>query len=156
MNIARFLKQERVDLELDAVFDEEQNPVSLDGLATHMATLLERSEQVVNAKRMRTELVNGVRATPALLGNGLAMPHVRTLQARRLILAVGVSRAGLPLDTPDDEPVRLVVALVGPPYDDKPFLQVYKLLSTRLQDQDSLDEVLNAQEPGQVVRALSD
>jgi PTS system fructose-specific IIC component len=155
VNIARFLKQERVDLELDAAFDEEDDPVTLDGLAAHMATLLERSEQVVNATRMRTDLVNGVRATPALLGSGLAMPHVRTLQARRLILAVGVSRAGLSLDTPDDEPVRLVVALVGPPYDDKPFLQVYKLLSNRLLDPESLGAVLEAEEPGQVVRALS-
>ncbi|RKY17037.1 MAG: hypothetical protein DRQ55_16710 [Planctomycetota bacterium] len=155
MNIARFLKEQRIDLELDALFDDDERPASMELLTAHMCSLLEQSEQIVNATRLRTDLMNAQRRDPSLLGQGLAMPHVRTLQARRPVLAVGVSRAGLPLDTPDDEPVRLVIALVGPSYDDKQYLQIYKLLSERLLQDGTLEAVLGADEPGQVVRALS-
>lgn len=154
MNLARFLKEERIDLDLDAAFDEE-HPATVETLVEHMAGLLERSEQIVNPTKLRLDLINREKRAPSLLGSGVALPHVRTLQARRLVIAVAVSREGLELDTPDDEPVRLVVALVGPPYDDKQYLQVYKRLSDNLKDGDGMRSVLEADEPGEVLRALS-
>lgn len=155
MNLARFLKESRVDLDLDRAFHDEENPATVESLAERMCVLLEDSEAVVNATKLRLDLLNRERRAPSLLGMGVALPHVRTLQARRLIMAVGVSRAGLSLDTPDGEPVHLVVALVGPPYDDKQYLQIYKRLSERLLEPDLMAEIIAAEEPGQVVRALS-
>ena len=155
MNLARFLKEERVALDLDASFDED-HPLSMEALVERMCDLLEHSQQIVNPNKLRNDLLNRERRSPSLLGHGVAMPHVRTLQARRLVIAVGISRSGLPLeDTPDGEPVRLVVAVVGPSYDDKQYIQVYKLLSERLLEPGLMDVVLNADEPGVVVRALS-
>ena len=112
MNLGRWLAEERVDLDLDAAFDSE-HPAQVETLATRMAALLATSPDIVNASKLRTDLVLRERRAPSLPGHGVAMPHVRSLQARRLVLAVGVSRAGLPLPTPDGEPVRLVIALVG-------------------------------------------
>ena len=160
MNLARYLKEERVDLELDAAFplpdDEEQaHPATVESVTEHMCDLLTRSEAIVNETKLRLDLVNRERRTASLLGNGLFLPHVRTLQARRLVMAVGVSAAGLPLGAEDGEPVRLVIALVGPTYDDKAYLQVYKRLSEKLSDEDSVNAVLQAERAGEVVRALS-
>jgi len=154
MKLARFLTEERVDLNLDDAFDDEHE-LTVDSLATHMAGLLCHSDQIVNETKLTVDLVNAARRDLSLAGHGLALPHVRTLQARRLVLAVAVSRAGLELPTPDDEPLRLVIAMVGPTYDDKQYLQVYKRLSERLQDPDGISAVLDASEPGEVVRALS-
>ena len=154
MNLARFLKEQRVDLELDDAFDEE-HPPTVETVAAHMAGLLARSEQVVNPTKLRVDLLNAERREPTLPGHGLAIPHVRTLQARRLVLAVAVSRSGLDMPTPDDEPVRLVIGMVGPTYDDKQYLQVYKRLSERLQDPQWVSAVLEAEHPGEIVRTLS-
>lgn len=154
MNLARFLSEERVDLALDEAFDDE-HPLDVESLAAHMAELLVQSDQIVNATKLRTDLVNAARRDLSLPGHGLALPHVRTLQARKLVMAVAVSQAGLDLPTPDDEPLRLVIAMVGPTYDDKQYLQVYKRLSERLQDPDGVRAVLEASEPGEVLRALS-
>lgn len=156
MNLARFLKEERVDLDLDAAFDEEEHPASIESVVHHMCGLLERSEAIVNATKLRSDLSNRERRTASLIGHGLFLPHVRTLQARRLVMAVGVSAEGLPLPTPDDEPVRLVIALVGPTYDDKVYLQVYKRLSEKLDGADGVQAVLTASAPGEIVRALAD
>lgn len=155
MNLARFLKEERVDLDLDAAFDAEERPATVEGVADHMVGLLERSDALVNVTKLRLDLVQRERRAPSLLGHGVALPHVRTLQARRLVLAVAVSRAGLDLGAPDGEPVHLVVALVGPTYDDKLYLQVYRLLSERLLLPGTLDAARTAREPGELVRAIS-
>ena len=154
MNIARFLNEDRIDLDLDGAFDED-NPATYERVTGHMCSLLETSEQIVNPTKLRLDLINREKRAPSWLGDGVVLPHVRTLQARRLVMAVAISRSGLDLEAPDDEPVRLVVALVGPPYDDKQYLQIYKRLADRLRDDGGIATVTDAQAPGEVVRALS-
>jgi PTS system fructose-specific IIC component len=154
MNLARFLREERVDLQLDDRFDED-NPATVESLAEHMVGLLELSEDIVNPSKLKLDLINREKRAPSLLGLGIAMPHVRTLQARKLVMAVGISEKGLDLDAPDDEPVRIAIAIVGPPYDDKQYLQVYKRLSERLLEEGAVEAILDAEGPGEVVRALS-
>jgi len=154
MNLARYLSEERVDLELDAAFDEE-HPAELEAVVLHMAGLLERSADIVNASKLRTDLRNREKRAASLPGHGVAMPHVRTLQARKLVLAIAVSRAGLALGAADGEPVRLVIALVGPPYDDKAYLAAYRVLGERLQQPGWIEGVLASTGPGEVLRALA-
>lgn len=159
MNPARFVNEQRVDLDLDATFappedDADGWVVSGEQLAEHMASLLEHSEQIVNPSKLRRDIIERERRAPTLLGQGVAMPHVRTLQARRLVMAVGVSRRGLPMDTPDDEPVHLVIAFAGPTYDDKQFMHLEKRLAERILEEGWVERVLEAEEPGEVVRAL--
>jgi len=154
VNLGRWISEERVDLELDAAFDAER-PATHEAVVTHMARLLETSPDVVNASKLRTDLVLRERRAPSLPGQGVALPHVRTLQARRLVLAVAVSRAGLALGAPDGVPIRLVLALVGPPYDDKSYLQAYRSLGEKLQRPGWIAEVSGATARGEVVRALA-
>jgi mannitol/fructose-specific phosphotransferase system IIA component (Ntr-type) len=154
VSFGRWLAEERVDLELDAAFDDE-HPPTVESVAERMATLLGTSPDIVSATKLRTDLVLRERRAPSLPGHGVAMPHVRTLQARRLVLAVAVSRQGLALPTPDGEPVRLVIALVGPPYDDKAYLGAYRALGERLERPGWIGEVVASRERGEVVRALA-
>jgi PTS system fructose-specific IIC component len=154
MNLARYLTEERIDLDLDASFDEER-PATLETLVDRMVSLLGTSVDVVNATKLRNDLLNRERRAPSLPGHGVAMPHVRTLQARRLVMAVGISDAGLPLPAPDGQPVRLVISLVGPPYDDKAYLGVYRALGERLQQVEWTASNLAAEQPGEVLRAMA-
>ncbi len=154
MNFSRYIAEDRVDLDLDAAFDAD-HPPDHEAVVLHMAGLLSRSPEVVNANKLRTDLVNREKRAPSLPGHGVAMPHVRTLQARKLVLAVAVSHAGLALDAPDELPIRLVIALVGPPYDDKAYLAMYRALGEQLQQPEWVASVMQAVAPGEVVRALS-
>ena len=154
MNLARYLDESRVDLDLDARPDQPEPP-DYESLVVHLADLLAQSPDVVNASKLRTDLVNRERRAPSLMGSGVALPHVRTLQARRLVLAVAVSHSGLELRSPDSLPVRLLIALVGPPYDDKAYLQAYRVLGEKLQSTIWIDEVVASTAPGEVVRALA-
>jgi mannitol/fructose-specific phosphotransferase system IIA component (Ntr-type) len=154
VNLARYLTEERIDLALGEHFDEER-PATHERLVERMAALLVTSPDIVNATKLGNDLVNRERRAPSLPGHGVALPHVRTLQARRLVMAVGICRVGLALPTPDEEPVRLVIALVGPPYDDKAYLGVYRTLGERLQQPEWTHSILSADLPGEVLRAMA-
>ena len=90
-----------------------------------------------------------------MLGEGIALPHVRTMQARALAAAAIVWREGIHLDAPDDEPIRLVLAVVSPPYDDQTYLKLYKRLGHALQDEELLEWLRYVEAPGEVVRILA-
>jgi PTS system fructose-specific IIC component len=154
VNLGRYLNEDRVDLDLDSGFDEE-HPVTHEGVVLRMAELLEGSSDIVNPTKLRIDLVNRERRAPSLPGHGVAMPHVRTLQARRLVMAVGISPSGLPLDDPGGLPVQLVIVLVAPPYDDKVYLTAYRALGEKLLREGWIETVVASSVAGEVLRALS-
>ncbi|MBD3160863.1 MAG: hypothetical protein GF346_01785, partial [Candidatus Eisenbacteria bacterium] len=84
----------------------------------------------------------------------IAIPHVRTIEARELIFAFTRSTPGLEFDTLDGEPAHLFFAIVAPPYDDTLYLKIYKQMATAFQTTDLRDAFFEANEPGEVIRAM--
>jgi mannitol/fructose-specific phosphotransferase system IIA component (Ntr-type) len=48
------------------------------------------------------------------IGGGIAIPHARTPEVSRTMVAVGLSRDGVPFNAVDGEPVKAVFLIVGP------------------------------------------
>jgi PTS system nitrogen regulatory IIA component len=48
------------------------------------------------------------------MGRGFAFPHARSESVDRMYIALGISHAGIPDDTPDGEDLRVVVLLLTP------------------------------------------
>lgn len=117
--------------------------------------LLDRTGHVAHLRRLTEDLLNREKRATMLLGGGLALPHVRTMQARELAAAAIVWRHGCDLDAPDGEPVRLVLCVVSPPYDDQTYLRLYKRLAVALRDTELLEWLSSVERPGEVVRLLA-
>ena len=47
-------------------------------------------------------------------GHGVAVAHGRAAGVERVLIALGLSRAGIPYDSPDGEPVRLLFVIASP------------------------------------------
>jgi nitrogen PTS system EIIA component len=86
------------------------------------------SEEVVKAILKRETLGS------TGIGRGVAIPHTKHGSVDRLIGSVAVSRAGVPFDALDGEPVHVFVLLVSP--QDKPgeHLRALENVSRRLRD----------------------
>ena len=119
------------------------------------AELLEKSGKVAHLRRLREDLINREKRATTMLGEGVALPHVRSMQARELAAAAIVWREGVDLGAPDDEPIRLVLAVVSPPYDDQSYLKLYKRLGHALRDAELLEWLRYVEEPGEVVGILA-
>lgn len=188
MRLHRFIKEECVDLAFDPLSEpspdwddhsveagelpessseeepeeEDQSPRKLWAskvrILEGLVELLERSGKVGNPRKLLTDLRNREAKATTGLGDGIAMPHVRTSQARGFAMAVAVApEPGLYFAAVDEEPVRLFVAMVAPAHDDKFYLKVERALAGAFaRDEELRDALLAAESAGEVLRLLSD
>lgn len=119
-------------------------------------TLLDTTGKVANPRKLADDLTNRERKASTVLGNGVAFPHVRTMQARDLAAAAIVSRPGLALDAPDGQPIHLILAVVAPPYEDQTYLKLYKRLGEALASEHLIDRLRAVKHPGEIVRILGE
>lgn len=166
MNILRFLRPECIKLHLDsrpgeAPEDESEAQQAArhrrekEGLITELAELMHRSGDIANLSKFTKDLSNRERKATTAVAPGLAIPHVRTYQAKSFI--IGIARAddpGLDFDSLDGEPTRLFVLLTSPPYDDRTYLQVYREFAMLVRDEDSLAGLYAAESAQDVFNTL--
>ncbi|MDP2136669.1 MAG: PTS sugar transporter subunit IIA [Candidatus Didemnitutus sp.] len=78
------------------------------------------------------------------LGQGVALPHVRTKMGRRYVIAVGRSHSGIRYDgAMENEPVRLVIMLIAGERT-RDYLKVLASLARLLKEADFVDSLVNA------------
>lgn len=166
MNLTRFLKEEYIDLDIARGIDlapaedaEELTPRRVDEIKQEvlgrLVELLAKSGKAGNESKLLTDLWNREKKATMALGQGIALPHVRTMQARDLAMAVGIAREGLPWGGPGAEPVRIFIAMVSPPYEDRLYLQVYQRIGRLFEKEGAAAALLEAKSPGEIVRFLS-
>ena len=66
------------------------------------------------ANAIRDEIIERERRATTGIGNGVGIPHARSAHARKVSIAIGRIREGLPFGAVDGEPVRVVLLLVSP------------------------------------------
>lgn len=166
MNLTRFLKEEYIDVDIGAGIDlapaegeEELSARRQDevkqAVLRRLVDLLDRSGKAGNPSKLFVDLWNREKKATMAIGRGIAIPHVRTMQARDMAMAVGIAREGVPWRAPDSEPVRIFVALVAPPYEDRLYLQVYQRLGRLFEQEGAAEALLEAKSAGEIIRWLA-
>lgn len=165
MQISRYLDPDLIRLDMTTSFEpvEEETEEELtpkqrfdrkETLLSEFVQLLDSSGKVCNPSKLLTDLVNRERKATTAIGKGIAIPHVRTMQARELVIGVCRSPAGFDFDSPDDQPVHLFVPMAAPPYDDNLYLRVFKALAEVFRYDGFLEQVMAAEYPYDVVRVF--
>ncbi len=163
----RFLRPEAVKLalatravpegDLPQDFDPESEK-NLDrireGVVDELCGLFEATACVSSRSKLFKDLLNREKKAVTAVGGGIALPHVRTLQAREFVMCFARSIEGLPFRAPDGESVHLFFGMVAPPYDDRTYLKVYQHLASFLIDPEHVKQFLEADEPGVILRLL--
>ena len=137
---------------------DPRSPKNLDrireGVITELCGLLDASGEISNASRLFRDLHNREKRTPTGIGEGVAIPHVRTLQARKFVMAFARSTAGLPFYAIDGEDAHLFFAMVSPPHDDRTYLRVYKALGSVLLQPEHSQVFMEAYTPNDIWKTL--
>lgn len=162
MNLSKHLNDQCIDLDfeiyIEEIEDEHPNKTLMrkkEAVIQGMADLLEMSGNIKNPTRLFKDLFNREKKATTALGDGFALPHVRTMEARELTFALARSEEGIDFEAPDDQPVHLFLVMVAPPHDDNLYLRVYKQISKGLSE-GLLEALLEARHKGEVFRALKD
>ena len=166
MNILRFLRPECIELNLTTQMSEpgEEETESQrerrlvrdkEALLSELTDVLDRSGQIGNPTKFYKDLVNRERKATTAIAPGIAIPHVRTMQAKSFV--IGFARApgeGLPFASLDGMPTKLFFMLTSPPYEDKIYLKVYRQFAEMISQPWVYDSFLEAEEPQDIMNIL--
>ncbi|MEK7465809.1 MAG: PTS sugar transporter subunit IIA [Planctomycetota bacterium] len=162
MNLARYLKPAQIKIELATRPTEPPEGCSIEkhradlkeGALSELCDLLDSSGKTGNKSKLLTDLVNRERKSTTAVGMGVAIPHVRTMQAKEMIIAFARCSEGLDFEAQDGEPVKLFFAMVAPPYDDKTYLSIYKEIGSLILKEESRQRLLDAKNEHEIIRVF--
>lgn len=162
MRLSRYITEDLVKLEMDTRIEPpgEDEPVDRwrergkETILVELVNLLESGNRVGNPSKLLTDFINRERKATTAIGHGVAVPHIRSMQAKEFMLAFARSHEGYDFDSPDSKPVHLFFVMAAPPYDDSTYLRAFKSLAEMLQYETFRNELMQIDSPGEVIRAL--
>lgn len=162
MKLSRYLTEQVIKLEMETVIEPAAEGVPLkrwreDGkrmIINELVALLENGARIGNRTKLITDFVNREKKATTGIGHGVAIPHIRSLQAKDLMMAFARSTKGYDFEALDREPTHLFFVMAAPPYDDNLYLKVFKTLSQMLQDESFREELMRVDSPGEVIRTI--
>lgn len=156
-----------IKLEMDTVFEqlegEEQAVLTIkrvqerkEAIISECVELLDLSGKVGNKNKLLKDLFDREKKATTAIGKGIAIPHVRTMQAKELIMAIARSTEGYDFDAPDGEPVHIFVAMAAPPYDDNLYLRVFRALAQIFSYEGVYERIMAAKQPYDIIRVIQE
>jgi nitrogen PTS system EIIA component len=90
------------------------------------------------------------------LGVGVAIPHGRIKQLRDTVAVFVRAKEGIPFDSPDGAPVRLIFAMLVPEHATEQHLNMLSELAQMFSDEDLRNELLSVTDPMVVHKLLTE
>lgn len=164
MNLTRYLSTDLIVLDMAPPLPEPEDPKAnlekfrqqqKEKVLEELVELLDQSGNVLNKRKLLTDMINRERRASTGLGRGIAVPHVRTSNIRELTIAIARSREGLDFDSADGKPTHFFFVVVSPPHGDEDlYLKIYKHLAEVTSFENALSELLEVESPGEMIRLL--
>lgn len=143
--LVQFLSPERIAF-LDAATKAEA-----------LAALIEMSrseENIADFDRFRKEVVQREAMLTTGIGQGVAIPHVKSDSVRRFFVSVGVLRRGVDWDSIDGRPAHLAFLIAGPK-DHESYLQILARLTLIIRDPEKRKAIVAAESRAQILEQFS-
>ncbi len=103
-------------------------------------------DEIADRASFEAAVLERERAQSTGFGHGVAVAHGRVSDARRVLVALGLSRDGIPFQSHDGEPVRLLFVIASPPNLSLDYLQALSTLVRCLREPTVRDSLLVAKD----------
>ncbi len=123
-------------------------------LLEHAALLFE-NEHRLERNKVFDSLFARERLGSTGLGQGVAIPHGRIKGLKSPLIALLRAEAPVPFESPDGQPVRLLVVLLVPEHATEEHLEILSELAEILSDSPLRESLLSATDPASIFRVLS-
>lgn len=126
-----------------------------DEALAELVDVLAANGHVSDRAKMLHDLLEREAVGSTGIGHGIAFPHARSTAARRVHLALGISRSGIDYGTLDNQPATLVLLEVAPLNAAREQLQTLAPIALLLTDPGLRASLLAARTPEEVVCRLA-
>ena len=123
-------------------------------LLEHAALLFE-NEHRLERNKVFDSLFARERLGSTGLGQGVAIPHGRIKALKSPLIAVMRAESPVPFESPDGQPVRLLVVLLVPEHATEEHLEILSELAEILSDTNIRESLLTAKDAASIFRLLS-
>ena len=125
-------------------------------LLSHMVEALVAQSAIRDAGMVLSLLLEREKLGSTAIGNGVAIPHARSLTVAGLRVALATSRSGLSWKAQDDEPVRLIFLILAPAIERarKPYLELIAQIADRMRLARARKRLIEARSFDEVAAAL--
>ena len=163
MSLARYIRPELIKLEMETTMPPEpEEPYDRtrfvwsvkERVISELAELVAASGRIGSLNRLTNDLINREKKATTGLSHGVAIPHVRTREAREFLMAFARSTPGIDFDCLDGQPAHIFFVLVAPPYDDTTYLRFYKRMAEAVVFQELTEQLMRAGSEGEIIRIL--
>ncbi len=87
-------------------------------------------------------------------GHGVAVAHGRSAELSKVLIGLGISRNGIPYESPDGKPVRLLFLIASPQKTNLDYLQALSTLVRVIRDCDVREALLSAVNGDEIERTI--
>ena len=126
MNISELITEERISLDLCAT----ENITVL----KELVEVLGNHELITDKEELFKELQEREVLESTGIGDGIAIPHVRTEKVKEMVIAFGRSEKGVEFNALDNKPVHLFFLIVTPKEDSSKLMRILAKLCRLLRD----------------------
>jgi nitrogen PTS system EIIA component len=120
-----------------------------------LALLLQKAGRIASAEAYEQAVIEREKQVSTGVGFGIGIPHGRSAAVLHSSIAFGRSRTGLPFNSIDHQPVRLVFLLAVPEtMDDKEYLGALSRLARLMVHEEFRSRLLQAETVEGVLQAL--
>jgi PTS system nitrogen regulatory IIA component len=146
MRISEFLVNDAINLDLKATSKRE--------VLAELLQPLQKLGKLSDVKKMVDVLVEREELGSTGIGGRIAIPHGKSPQVKELAAVLGISKAGVPFDALDGEPVNLFIALVAPEGSAGLHLKALARISSLLKDKAFKKALLAAPDKEEALRLI--
>lgn len=162
MNISRYLTEDLVKLEMTTEIEplkegmsiEKWHQTAKENILDELVSLLENGNRIGNRNKLLIDFINRERKASTGIADGIAVPHIRSMQAKDLMIAFARSTKGYDFGALDGERTHIFFIMAAPPYDDTLYLRVFKTLMEMLQYESFRDELMTVSDSGELIRTI--
>lgn len=145
--------------EINQLLRPEQVRISLSGTSKEevinaLVDILEGHEGIDSLKAVRKAIFDREEMMSTGVGKGLGLPHAKTPAATETVAAFATTAEPVDFGSIDDEPIRLLLLLVGPEDHKSQHIKILGRIS-RLVSRDVLrEQLVRAEDPETVIEIL--
>lgn len=85
------------------------------------------------------------------IGMGVALPHAKLAGYKTFFIAIGIHPRGIPWDSLDSAPVRLIFMIGGPDDKQTEYLQLLSRLTLAIKSEERRKKMLQLKEPNEMI-----
>ena len=121
-----------------------------------LVDLLAGHPEIDSIDTVRNAIFNREEMMSTGVGKGLGLPHAKTDAVHETIAAFATTSAPVEFGAIDDEPVRLLLLLVGPEEDKSQHIKILGRISRLISRDDLRGNLLAAESPDDILRLLKE